>query len=101
METLPVLDLDLGDLCLRTLTFQDQDAALLAALLIEATQAELAPALWGPGPPGPTRLRRRGQPCRPGTRTTATGSRSGCWTARGCRRPWPHAGLGRPAHQER
>jgi RimJ/RimL family protein N-acetyltransferase len=39
--------LDLGDLHLRTL-FQDD-----AALLVEATRGEQAPALWGPRPAGP------------------------------------------------
>jgi RimJ/RimL family protein N-acetyltransferase len=41
------LDLDLGDLRLRTLTPQD------AALLVGATRAETGPALWGPHPAGP------------------------------------------------
>src|SRR5262245_3977966 len=43
----PAMDLDLGDLRLRTLTVQD------AGLLVEATRAESAPALWGPRPAGP------------------------------------------------
>jgi RimJ/RimL family protein N-acetyltransferase len=43
-----VLDTDLGDgLRLRTLTLQD------APLVVEATRAETAPALWGPRPRGP------------------------------------------------
>lgn len=41
-------DIDLGEgLRLRTLTDQD------AALLVEATRAQSAPALWGPHPRGP------------------------------------------------
>ncbi|HEX6674773.1 MAG TPA: GNAT family N-acetyltransferase [Actinomycetes bacterium] len=42
-----LIDLDLGGLRLRTLTGKDE------ALLVEATQAESAPALWGPRPAGP------------------------------------------------
>jgi RimJ/RimL family protein N-acetyltransferase len=44
----PLVDLDLGGLRLRTLTSQDEDAALL----VEATRSETAPALWGPRPAG-------------------------------------------------
>ena len=44
------MELDLGDLRLRTLTTKD------AALLVEATRAESAPALWGPRPAGPYSL---------------------------------------------
>jgi len=47
-----LMDQDLGGLRLRTLTFQDQDVALL----VEATQGESAPALWGPRPAGPYSL---------------------------------------------
>lgn len=43
----PTADLDLGGLRLRTLDPRD------AALLVEATRAETAPALWGPRPAGP------------------------------------------------
>lgn len=43
---IPLMDLELGDLRLRTLIPQD------AALLVEATRAESAPALWGPRPAG-------------------------------------------------
>lgn len=43
-------ELDLGDLHLRTLTTKD------AALLVEATRAEPARALWGPRPVGPYSL---------------------------------------------
>jgi RimJ/RimL family protein N-acetyltransferase len=43
-------DLDMGDLRLRTLNTQD------AALLVEATRAESARALWGPRPAGPYSL---------------------------------------------
>lgn len=42
-----VMDLDLDDLRLRTLTVED------AALLVEATRAETGRALWGPSPAGP------------------------------------------------
>jgi RimJ/RimL family protein N-acetyltransferase len=45
-----LMELDLGDLRLRTLTTKD------AALLVEATQAESGPALWGPHPAGPYSL---------------------------------------------
>jgi RimJ/RimL family protein N-acetyltransferase len=45
-----LIELDLDDLRLRTLTLQD------AALLVEATKAESAPALWGPRPAGPYSL---------------------------------------------
>jgi RimJ/RimL family protein N-acetyltransferase len=45
-----LMELDLGDLRLRTLTTKD------AALLVEATRAESAPALWGPRPAGPYSL---------------------------------------------
>jgi RimJ/RimL family protein N-acetyltransferase len=41
------MELDLGDLHLRTLTGED------AALLVEATRAEPGRALWGPQPAGP------------------------------------------------
>ena len=41
------MELDLGELRLRTLTTPD------AALLVEATRTESAPALWGPRPAGP------------------------------------------------
>jgi hypothetical protein len=44
------LELDLGDLRLRTLPSGD------AALLVEATQAEPGRALWGPHPAGPYSL---------------------------------------------
>jgi RimJ/RimL family protein N-acetyltransferase len=44
------MELDLGGLRLRTLTRRD------AALLVEATQAEPAPALWGPRTAGPYSL---------------------------------------------
>jgi RimJ/RimL family protein N-acetyltransferase len=44
------VDLDLGDLRLRTLTGED------AALMVEATQAEPGRALWGPHPAGPYTL---------------------------------------------
>jgi hypothetical protein len=44
------MELDLGELRLRTLTTED------AALLVEATRAESAPALWGPRPAGPYSL---------------------------------------------
>jgi RimJ/RimL family protein N-acetyltransferase len=47
-----LVELDLGDLRLCTLTLQDEDAALL----VEATQAESAPALWGSRPAGPYSL---------------------------------------------
>jgi RimJ/RimL family protein N-acetyltransferase len=47
-----LVELDLGDLHLRTLTLQDEDAALL----VEATRAESARALWGPRPAGPYSL---------------------------------------------
>jgi RimJ/RimL family protein N-acetyltransferase len=50
MEPLMELDLDLGDLRLRTLTIGD------AALLVEATQEEAGRALWGPHPAGPHSL---------------------------------------------
>jgi len=43
-------ELDLGDLRLRALTTKD------APLLVEATRAESAPALWGPRPAGPYSL---------------------------------------------
>lgn len=45
-----LMDLDLGDLRLRTLTGRD------AALLVEATRAEPGRALWGPRPVGPYSL---------------------------------------------
>ncbi len=45
-----LMELDLGELRLRTLTTKD------AALLVEATQAEPARALWGPRPAGPYSL---------------------------------------------
>jgi RimJ/RimL family protein N-acetyltransferase len=45
-----LVELDLGDLRLRTLTTKD------AALLVEATRAASAPALWGPRPAGPYSL---------------------------------------------
>jgi hypothetical protein len=48
----PLVELDLGDLRLRTLTLEDEDAALL----VEATRAESARALWGPRPAGPYSL---------------------------------------------
>ena len=44
------MDLDLGDLRLRTLTAED------APLLVEATRAEPGRALWGPHPSGPYSL---------------------------------------------
>ena len=44
------MELDLGDLRLRTLATKD------AALLVEATRAGSAPALWGPRPSGPYSL---------------------------------------------
>jgi RimJ/RimL family protein N-acetyltransferase len=47
-----LVELDLGDLRLRTLTLADEDAALL----VEATRAASAPALWGPRPAGPYSL---------------------------------------------
>jgi len=47
-----LVDLDVGGLRLRTLTLQGEDAALL----VEATCAESAPALWGPRPAGPYTL---------------------------------------------
>ncbi len=47
-----LVELDLGELRLRTLTVQDEDAALL----VEATRAESAPSLWGPRPAGPYSL---------------------------------------------
>jgi RimJ/RimL family protein N-acetyltransferase len=43
----PMLELNLGDLRLRTLTAED------APLLVEATRAESGRALWGPHPSGP------------------------------------------------
>lgn len=43
----PVMDIDLGDLRLRTLTEQDVD------LVVEATRGESGPAFWGPRPTGP------------------------------------------------
>jgi RimJ/RimL family protein N-acetyltransferase len=46
----PLMDLDLGDLRLRTLTIGD------AGLLLEATRAESGRALWGPRPAGPYTL---------------------------------------------
>ena len=47
----PALNLSLGDgLQLRALVRGD------AALLVEATSGESAPALWGPQPPGPYSL---------------------------------------------
>jgi RimJ/RimL family protein N-acetyltransferase len=45
-----LMDLDLDDLRLRTLTVED------AALLVEATRAEPGRALWGPTPAGPYSL---------------------------------------------
>jgi RimJ/RimL family protein N-acetyltransferase len=48
----PLVELDLGDLRLRTLTLADDDAALL----VEATRAASASALWGPRPAGPYSL---------------------------------------------
>ena len=48
----PLVELDLGDLRLRTLTLEDEDAALL----VEATRTESARALWGPRPAGPYSL---------------------------------------------
>jgi RimJ/RimL family protein N-acetyltransferase len=45
-----LMELDLGDLRLRTLTTKD------AALLVEATQAASGRALWGPYPAGPYSL---------------------------------------------
>lgn len=48
----PLVELDLGDLRLRTLTLADEDAALL----VEATRAASASALWGPHPAGPYSL---------------------------------------------
>lgn len=42
----PVMDVDLGDLSLRTLTLAD------AALLVEATRGETGTAMWGPRPVG-------------------------------------------------
>ena len=42
--------LELGELCLRTLLRED------AELLVEATRREQAPALWGPRPGGPYSL---------------------------------------------
>jgi RimJ/RimL family protein N-acetyltransferase len=42
-----LVDLDLGDLRLRTLTGRD------AALVVEATRVECGRALWGPHPAGP------------------------------------------------
>lgn len=45
-----LMELDLGDLRLRTLTTKD------AALLVEATQAGSRRALWGPHPDGPYSL---------------------------------------------
>jgi hypothetical protein len=45
-----LMELDLGDLRLRTLAAKD------AALLVEATRAESSPALWGPRPAGPYSL---------------------------------------------
>jgi RimJ/RimL family protein N-acetyltransferase len=46
----PVADISLAELRLRTLTGAD------AHLLVEATAAETAPALWGPRPAGPYSL---------------------------------------------
>jgi RimJ/RimL family protein N-acetyltransferase len=48
----PLVELDLGDLRLRALTVADDDAALL----VQATRAESASALWGPRPAGPYSL---------------------------------------------
>jgi hypothetical protein len=48
----PLVELDLADLRLRTLTLADEDAALL----VEATRAASASALWGPRPAGPYSL---------------------------------------------
>jgi RimJ/RimL family protein N-acetyltransferase len=45
-----LVELDLGDLRLRTLTPRD------AVLLVEATKAESGSALWGPRPAGPYSL---------------------------------------------
>lgn len=42
----PVMDVDLGDLRLRTLTVRDAD------LLVEATHGETGTAMWGPRPVG-------------------------------------------------
>lgn len=47
----PVMDLDVAGLRLRTLTVRDAD------LLVEATREESAPALWGARPAGPYSLR--------------------------------------------
>jgi [ribosomal protein S5]-alanine N-acetyltransferase len=52
----PLVELDLGDLRLRTLTLADEDAALL----VEATRAASASALWGPHPAGPYSLEAAG-----------------------------------------
>jgi RimJ/RimL family protein N-acetyltransferase len=46
----PMVDLDLGDLRLRTLTGED------APLLVDATRVEPGRALWGPHPSGPYSL---------------------------------------------
>jgi RimJ/RimL family protein N-acetyltransferase len=43
----PVMDIDLGDLRLRSLTENDVD------LVVEATRNETGPAFWGPRPVGP------------------------------------------------
>jgi RimJ/RimL family protein N-acetyltransferase len=43
----PVMDIELGDLRLRTLTEDDVD------LVVEATREESGPAFWGPRPVGP------------------------------------------------
>jgi RimJ/RimL family protein N-acetyltransferase len=43
----PPVDLDLGDLRVRTLQVED------TALVVEATSGEHAPAAWGPRPAGP------------------------------------------------
>jgi RimJ/RimL family protein N-acetyltransferase len=48
----PLVELDLGDLRLRALTVADDDTALL----VQATRAESASALWGPRPAGPYSL---------------------------------------------
>ena len=77
-----LMELDLGDLRLRTLTTKD------AALLVEATQAGSRCALWGPTPTVPTRWTMRRPPWRPGIRTGTGRFRSGCCGARGWSPRW-------------
>jgi hypothetical protein len=78
-----LMELDLGDLRLRTLITRD------AALLVEATQAESAPALWGPAPVA--RWRARPRRCSRAASWRAVHGAASSWTRRArCAWEMPH-----------